>query len=70
MPKILRASKIIKVLEQNGFTEHSQKGSHKKFRKVVLGETLTVIVPVHGRDIPYGTFRSIQRQSGLSEEVF
>jgi predicted RNA binding protein YcfA (HicA-like mRNA interferase family) len=70
MPKILKANKIIKVLEQNGFTEHSQKGSHKKFRKVESGIVLTVIVPVHGRDIPYGTFRSIQRQSGLSEDLF
>jgi mRNA interferase HicA len=70
MPKILKAYKIIKALEQNGFVEYSQKGSHKKFRKVESGNTLTVIVPIHSRDIPYGTFRSILRQSGLSEDLF
>ncbi|MBU6431480.1 MAG: hypothetical protein KGJ58_03815 [Patescibacteria group bacterium] len=31
---------------------------------------LTVIVPANKRDIPYGTFRSVLRQSKLNEEDF
>jgi predicted RNA binding protein YcfA (HicA-like mRNA interferase family) len=47
----------------------SQKGSHVKFRKIGK-PTLTVIVPANRKEIPYGTFCSIIRQSGLSKEVF
>ena len=32
--------------------------------------TLTVIVPIHEKEIRYGTFRSILRQSRLTEEDF
>lgn len=39
-----------------------------KFRKVG-NPTLTTIVPV-GKEIPHGTFKSILRQSNLSEEDF
>lgn len=39
-----------------------------KFRKEG-SPTLTAIVPA-GREIPYGTFRSILRQANLTEEDF
>lgn len=39
-----------------------------KFRKVG-NPTKTTIVPT-GKEIPYGTFKSILRQSDLSEEDF
>jgi len=32
--------------------------------------TLNVIVPIHGKEVPHGTFRSVVRQSGLSQEDF
>jgi len=54
------------VLQEKGFFFVSQKGSHAKFRK---GE-LTVIVPMHGKETPYGIFRSILRQSKLTEGDF
>ena len=44
----------------------SQKGSHIKMRK----EKWTVIIPANKRGIPFGTFRSILRQSGLSPDDF
>jgi len=31
---------------------------------------MTAIIPIHGKEIQYGTFRSILRQSGLTEENF
>ena len=68
MPKLYSSKLIIKVLERKGFVFISQKGSHMKFRKEGK-PTLTTIVPA-GREIPYGTFRSILRQANLSEDDF
>ncbi|MDP3976153.1 MAG: type II toxin-antitoxin system HicA family toxin [bacterium] len=70
MPKLYSSSAIIKVLERRGFLFVSQKGSHMKFRKENGHETLTVIVVANKKEIPFGTFKSILRQSGLSEEEF
>jgi predicted RNA binding protein YcfA (HicA-like mRNA interferase family) len=69
MPKLYSSAAIVKVLLRNGFIFISQKGSHAKFRKPG-NPTLTVIVPMAKREIPFGTFRSILRQSHLSEENF
>jgi predicted RNA binding protein YcfA (HicA-like mRNA interferase family) len=56
-------------LDEHGFIFISQKGSHIKLRKI--GEpTLTVIVPANRKEIPVGTFRSILRQSSLTEDDF
>lgn len=68
MPRLYSSKFIAKVLAKEGFIFISQKGSHMKFRKVG-SPTLTVIVPA-GREIPYGTFKSILRQSNLSEDDF
>jgi predicted RNA binding protein YcfA (HicA-like mRNA interferase family) len=70
MPRLLSSAEIITVLQKNGFISVSQKGSHSKYRKVTLGKTLTVIVPVNKREIPHGTFRSILRQSQLTAADF
>ena len=69
MPKLYSSKLIIKVLEKKGFIFISQKGSHVKYRKTNV-EVLTVIVPDNKKEIPIGTFRSILRQSKLSEEDF
>lgn len=60
---------ILKVLEHKGFFFISQTGSHAKYRKGI-NPVVTVIIPIHGKDIPYGTFRSILRQSKLRENDF
>ena len=54
------------MLNSHGFVEVDQTGSHKKLRL----ERLTVIVPAAKREIPYGTFMSILRQSGLLKQDF
>lgn len=69
MPKPYLLKIIIKVLEMKGFFFVSQKGSHAKYRKIG-NPTLTVIVPIHGKEIPYGTFCSILRQAHLTEDDF
>ena len=69
MPKLYSSKYIIKVLQNKGFVYVSQKGSHAKFRKL-MGSSLTVIVPANRKEIPFGTFKSILRQSKLTEDDF
>ncbi|PIR55110.1 type II toxin-antitoxin system HicA family toxin [Candidatus Peregrinibacteria bacterium CG10_big_fil_rev_8_21_14_0_10_36_19] len=69
MPKLYSSKHIIKVLENKGFFFVSQKGSHTKYRKSAK-DPLTVIVPHPKKEIPFGTFRSILRQSNLTEVDF
>ncbi len=66
MPKFLEPKFIIKVLLKNGFVFVSQKGSHAKY---VKGDK-TVIVPMHSKELFIGTFKSVQRQSGLDKTKF
>ena len=66
MHRLLSSKEIIRILEQNGFTFVSQKGSHKKFKK----DRKIVIVPDPKREIPRGTFSSILRQSGVDKKDF
>lgn len=68
MPKLFSSDHIIKVLKKNGFTFVSQKGSHEKYFNEETMEI--VIVPANRKEIPFGTFKSILRQSGLSREDF
>ncbi len=67
MPKLYSSDEIIKILLQKGFVFISQKGSHKKYRRTGT-PTLTVIVPADRKQIPFGTFKSIVRQSGLQTD--
>ncbi len=69
MPKPVLLRQVIKVLESKGFFFVSQRGSHAKYRKSG-NVAITVIVPIHGKEIPFGTFRSILRQSKLDEGDF
>ncbi|MBU2036640.1 type II toxin-antitoxin system HicA family toxin [Patescibacteria group bacterium] len=69
MPKPFPLKTALKVLSKKGFFFVSQNGSHAKYRKIG-NPTLTVILPIHGKEIPYGTFRSILRQSKLQQGDF
>jgi predicted RNA binding protein YcfA (HicA-like mRNA interferase family) len=66
MSRLFSSKHIIQVLQKNGFTQVSQKGSHKKFRIAAK----VVIVPDPRKEVPMGTFYSILRQSGLKREDF
>ena len=56
------SKEVLKILKANGFEKVSQKGSHLKLTN---GERIT-IVPIHGsKDIPVGTLKSIEKQSGV-----
>ena len=66
MPKLYSSKHIISVLVSNGFEFKSKKGSHTKYVK----DNHTVIIPHPQKGIPYGTFASILKQSGLSKNDF
>jgi predicted RNA binding protein YcfA (HicA-like mRNA interferase family) len=54
---------IISALKADGWIEVAQKGSHVQFKHPVKPGRMTV--PHPKRDIPIGTFRSIEKQAGL-----
>jgi predicted RNA binding protein YcfA (HicA-like mRNA interferase family) len=54
---------IIAALLADGWRQIAQKGSHTQFKHSVKPGRFTVVHPA--REIPKGTVRSIERQSGL-----
>ena len=54
---------VIAALLADGWKEVARKGSHAQFKHPAKPGRVTV--PHPKRDIPLGTLRSIQRQSGL-----
>lgn len=62
---VLTWEEVCRGLERAGFARKSQRGSHLKMRHP---DGRTVIVPVHYRDIPTGTLRSILKQARMAAE--
>ena len=71
MPKlrVLSGREVCRILEQNGFVEIRQKGSHIIMQKRLGDSTVTVPVPDHA-EIKIGTLLGIIRQSGISRSLF
>jgi len=58
----MTSREVVKILKKNDFEEVSQNGSHLKLSN---GELIT-IVPIHGaKDLPIGTIKNIEKQSGV-----
>jgi predicted RNA binding protein YcfA (HicA-like mRNA interferase family) len=55
--------KIIQILKKNGWYEVTKVGSHTQFRHPEIIGRITV--PHPKKDIPIGTLKSIERQSGI-----
>jgi predicted RNA binding protein YcfA (HicA-like mRNA interferase family) len=65
----LKASGVIKILQQHGFILVGQRGSHQKWRNAHTVKQ--VIVPNHkSRQLPLGTIRSIVEGSGIAPDKF
>jgi predicted RNA binding protein YcfA (HicA-like mRNA interferase family) len=62
-----KAKEILRKLKRAGFEERRQSGSHLVLRDKNGRQTY---LPMHTGDVPTGTFRSILKQAGLSEEEF
>jgi predicted RNA binding protein YcfA (HicA-like mRNA interferase family) len=63
MARSLSSREIIRLLKDAGWQEIRVTGSHHHFRHPSRLGTVTVPHPV--KDIPPGTLRSIERQSGV-----
>jgi predicted RNA binding protein YcfA (HicA-like mRNA interferase family) len=59
----MRSRDLIRKLEADGWREVARKGSHAQFKHPTKPGRVTV--PDPKRDIPVGTLRSIEKQSGL-----
>ena len=54
---------IIKILKQNGWYEVRINGSHHQFKHHTIKATITV--KHTDKDIPIGTLKSIEKNSGI-----
>jgi predicted RNA binding protein YcfA (HicA-like mRNA interferase family) len=54
---------VIRALEADGWREVTRKGSHAQFKHPTKPGRVTV--PHPKRDLPTGTLRSVEKQSGL-----
>ncbi|MEJ8630614.1 type II toxin-antitoxin system HicA family toxin [Sphingomonas sp. I4] len=59
----MTSREIISRIEADGWYEVRQKGSHKHFRHPIKAGTATV--PHPEREMPIGTLKSIERQTGV-----
>ena len=68
MPKLpsLTPRKIIKILERKGFELDRVKGSHHIYYHPETKKR--VVVPLHKKDLPKGTFHEILKQAGISRD--
>ena len=62
-----KAREVLAKLQRAGFVVRLQSGSHVVLRHSDGRQTY---VAMHAGDVPGGTFRSILKQSGLTEEEF
>ena len=67
--RVFSDKQICRLLEQHGFVNIRQCGSHIVMQKKTESSTITVPVPFHST-IRIGTLQSIIRQSKLSRELF
>jgi predicted RNA binding protein YcfA (HicA-like mRNA interferase family) len=67
--RVLSGRQICNILEQQGFVEVRQRGSHIVMQYRTHETTITVPVPNHA-SIAIGTLLSIIRQSGLGRTPF
>ena len=71
MPRLRRLSgrETIRVLEQLGFEQVRQRGSHVVLKKQTPEGAVGCVVPLH-RELAIGTLRGILRQAGVTPDEF
>ena len=60
----MESREILRLLKANGWVVRRQVGSHIQLKHERVPGTVTV--PHPKKDVPLGTLKSIERQSGLS----
>lgn len=66
---VIKARDCLKALQRAGFYVDHQTGSHARLFHSTRPE-LRVTIPIHNKDLPQGTLKSILRQADLSVEEF
>lgn len=62
----MSAKEVIKLMEEHGWFEVRQNGSHKIFQHLTIKKSITV--PFHGnKDLPKGTLNAILKQAGIKK---
>jgi predicted RNA binding protein YcfA (HicA-like mRNA interferase family) len=71
MPKLplLSGKAIMKVLEDLGFVQLRQKGSHVSMKKEISEGTIGCVVPMH-KEVAIGTLKGILKQAHVTDEEF
>lgn len=71
MPKLPRVSgqQTIRALEQLGFVQVRQRGSHVVLKRTNASGTKGCVVPLHS-ELALGTLRGILKQAGISPDDF
>jgi predicted RNA binding protein YcfA (HicA-like mRNA interferase family) len=59
----MRSGDVIRKIQQDGWYEVGQSGSHKQFKHPIKKGRVTV--PHPKRDIPIGTLKSIEKGAGI-----
>ncbi|MGL4499350.1 MAG: type II toxin-antitoxin system HicA family toxin [Planktothrix sp.] len=67
--RVLSATEVCKILEQHGFVQIRQRGSHIIMQKKLPDTSITVPVPNYP-ELKIGTLQSIIRQSGILRSWF
>jgi predicted RNA binding protein YcfA (HicA-like mRNA interferase family) len=60
---VMNSREVIRRLQENGWFQVAQAGSHKQFKHPVKPGRVTV--PFPKKDIPAGTLKSIEKQAGF-----
>jgi len=61
----MKPKDLVKQLEALGFVFVRQNGSHAIYRNL---DKKMVVVPMHNRDIPVGTFNAILKDAGIKSK--
>ena len=59
----MKVRELLKILRKDGWVEKEQKSSHLQLIHPIKRGKVTL--PIHGGDIPKGTFNAIMKQAGL-----
>ncbi|MFO7858355.1 MAG: type II toxin-antitoxin system HicA family toxin [Ectothiorhodospiraceae bacterium] len=62
----MKVKEVVKLLEQHGWTQVRQRGSHRQFKHSTKSGTVTVSGKPNV-DLPPGTLNSVLKQAGIKE---
>lgn len=71
MPRLKRVSgeEAVRALERFGFVRVRQRGSHVVLKKLIEGNEVGCVVPLHD-ELAIGTLRGILKQAGVTVDDF